>query len=58
MTCLEQIYTTINFTRVQECVGDGSGRLICGWLSVVDTLYGVKWRGVVVAGKADLNWKL
>jgi len=40
------IYTTINTTdefRIQECVSDGSGR---GWL------------GVVVARKADLNWKL
>jgi len=57
MTCREQIYTTINFTLVQECVGDGSGRLICGWLSVVDTLR-CQVAGVVVAGKADLNWKL
>jgi len=29
--------------RVQECVGDGSRCLICGWLGVVvvDTRYGV-----------------
>jgi len=42
------IYTTINFTRlsVTREVGALYGSLICGWL------------GVVVARKADLNWKL
>ena len=53
----------------QLSVSDVSGRLI--WtpylrlagrgLGVVDTRYGVKcagWLGVVVARKADLNWRL
>jgi len=42
------IYTAINFTRLSVTteVGALCGRLICGWL------------GVVVARKADPNWKL
>jgi len=48
-----------------QCVCDGSGRLICVWLGVVwawsthsTVSNGRDWLGVVVAPKADLNWKL
>ena len=60
-------YATINFTRllVTTEVGALYGRLICGWLGVVcawsthATVSSVRgWLGVVVARKADLNWKL
>jgi len=49
----ENFYTTINFTDefrnvsvTLMCQRQKCGSLICGWL------------GVVVARKADLNWKL
>jgi len=65
--CFSRIYTTINFTRLSVTTEVGAlyGRLICGWLGVVwawsthATVSSVRgWLGVVVARKADLNWKL
>jgi len=66
-TIVETIYTTINFTRllVTAEVGALHGRLICGLLCVVwewsthaTVSTARRWLGVIVARKADLNWKL
>jgi len=57
------IHSTINFTSLSVTTEVGAlyGRLICGWLGVVDTRYGVKCAWPAGRGRcaeADLNWKL
>jgi len=55
------IYTTINFTRLSVTTEVGAlyWRLICGCLGVVWAWSSARGcLGVVVARKADLNWKL
>ena len=61
LTNTQHTNTTIKLTSV----GDGSGRVICGWMGVVwvwstdaTVSSGHGWLDVVVAWKADLNWKL
>jgi len=65
--CFSRIHTTINFTRLSVTTEVGAlyGRPICGWLGVVwawsthATVSSARgWLDVVVARKADLNWKL
>jgi len=61
------IYIIINFTRLSVTTEVGAlyGHFVCGWLGVVwawsthATVSRARgWLGVVVARKADLNWKL